>query len=103
MRPQEETGAGPAALSGPVRHPDRKQLEGCMSARRCWSAASLTETRPDLRSCAFYHVKLKDALMKAHIFSKKTVVCIPGGQVSLCGSEGGSTTCVQNTFATRVD
>lgn len=29
MRPREETGAGPAALSGPVRHPDRKQLEGC--------------------------------------------------------------------------
>lgn len=29
MRPREETGAGPAALSGPVRHPERKQLEGC--------------------------------------------------------------------------
>lgn len=28
-RPQEETGAGSAALSGPVRYPDRKQLEGC--------------------------------------------------------------------------
>lgn len=28
-RPREETGAGPAALSGAVRYPDRKQLEGC--------------------------------------------------------------------------
>lgn len=32
MRPREETGAGPAALSGPVRHPDRKQLEAAGAA-----------------------------------------------------------------------
>lgn len=41
-RPREETGAGPAALSGPVRYPDRKQLEAAAAAaeHKMWRAAS---------------------------------------------------------------
>lgn len=30
-RPQQEAGAGPAALSGPVRYPDRKPLWAALS------------------------------------------------------------------------
>lgn len=54
-RPREETGAGPAALSGPVRYPDRKQLEAAAAAAEhktvesCELRPSHTETRPDIR------------------------------------------------------
>lgn len=67
-RPQEETGAGPAALSGLVRYPDRKQLEGCCSrwaqeaVERCELRPSHTETRPDIR--LYMLLQLKDAESK---------------------------------------
>ena len=56
-RAREETGAGPAALSGPVRYPDRKQLEAAAAAaaaehktvESCELRPSHTETRPDIR------------------------------------------------------
>lgn len=70
-RPREETGAGPAALSGPVRHPDRKQLEGLLSARRRSAASSGRAVRkPGLMYELCAPASATDAQMRARTLER---------------------------------
>lgn len=87
-RPREETGAGPAALSGAVRYPDRKQLEGCCcrwtQALRSAAIPGRAVRKPGLTygSVRYYSRETHTGLLVYFVWSRQMFADVLCGAVS---------------------